>query len=63
MNRDIISNTGAPRVLFVRFPYGAPLGPGGDAGTQIAVVREALRVLATADRPGTVVESSVDWPE
>ncbi len=42
MNRDIIDNVKAPRALFVRFPYGAPLGPAGDAKTQLAVIREAL---------------------
>ncbi len=63
MNRDIIDNVKAPRALFVRFPYGAPLGPAGDAKTQLAVIREALAVLTDATEPGVIVESEVEWPE
>jgi len=63
MNRDITENVKPPRALFVRFPYGAPLGPAGDAVTQMAVVREALDLLTTATRPGIIVASDIEWPE
>ena len=63
MNRDITENVKPPRALFVRFPYGAPLGPAGDAVTQMAVIRAALDVLATATRPGSIVASDIEWPE
>ncbi len=63
MNRDIIENVKAPRALFVRFPYGSPLGPAGNAGIQMAVVREALHVLETATEAGVIVESAIEWPE
>jgi D-proline reductase (dithiol) PrdB len=62
MNRDIADNAKAPRALFVRFPYGAPLGPAGNAAVQEAVVRAALELLVTATRPG-VVESEIEWPD
>jgi len=63
MNREIGGNVRAPRTLHVRFPYGAPLGPAGDAAIQMAVVREALALLETATEPGAIVESAVEWPE
>ncbi len=63
MNRDIAENVGIPRALFVRFPYGAPLGPAGSPDTQMAVIRDALALLMSATAPGTVVESTVEWPE
>ena len=63
MNRDITENVKPPRALFVRFPYGAPLGPAGDAVTQMAVIRAALDVLVTASLPGTIVVSDIEWPE
>jgi hypothetical protein len=63
MNRDITENVKPPRALFVRFPYGAPLGPAGDAVTQMAVIRVALDVLATVTRPGSIVASDIEWPE
>jgi D-proline reductase (dithiol) PrdB len=63
MNRDIVENVKPPRALFVRFPYGAPLGPAGGVVTQMAVVRTALDVLVTASQPGTIVVSDIEWPE
>lgn len=63
MNRNIIANVGAPRALYVHFPYGAPLGPAGAAEVQMAVVRAALDVLTTATQPGTIVEAEIEWPE
>lgn len=63
MNRPIIENVVAPRALFVRFPYGAPLGPANAAETQRAVIRAALDLLANATQPGTIVEADVEWPE
>jgi hypothetical protein len=63
MSREIAENVKPPRALHVRFPYGAPLGPAGHSETQMAVVREALALLERLDRPGMIVESTVEWPE
>jgi D-proline reductase (dithiol) PrdB len=63
MNRDITENVKPPRALFVRFPYGAPLGPAGDAETQMAVVRAALDLLLSATQPGTIVTADIEWPD
>jgi hypothetical protein len=63
MNRDIPDNVKIPRAVFVRFPYGAPLGPAKDGDTQMATVRAALDVLVSASEPGRVVETDIDWPE
>jgi len=63
MNRDITENVKPPRALFVRYPYGAPLGPSGDAVTQMAVIRAALDLLVSATRPGIIAVSDIDWPE
>ncbi len=62
MNRDIAQCVKPPRALFVRFPYGAPLGPAGDGTTQRAVIRAALDVLVSATEPGVIVEAAVEWP-
>jgi hypothetical protein len=63
MNRDIADNVKPSRSLFVHFPYGAPLGPAGRGDVQMAVVREALALLADTTEPGAIVESSNEWPE
>jgi D-proline reductase (dithiol) PrdB len=63
MNRDITENVKTPRALFVRFPYGAPLGPAGNAAVQESVIRAALELLASATQPGAIVESAIEWPD
>lgn len=63
MNREIAENVKPPRALHVRFPYGAPLGPAGHGETQMAVIRAALALLEQLDRPGTIIESAIEWPE
>jgi D-proline reductase (dithiol) PrdB len=63
MNRDITENVKPPRALFVRFPYGAPLGPANDAETQMGVIREALGLLTGATLPATIAVSDIEWPE
>jgi D-proline reductase (dithiol) PrdB len=63
MNRDITENVRTPRALFVHFPYGAPLGPAGNAAVQEAVVRAALALLTNATRPGAIVEAGIEWPD
>jgi D-proline reductase (dithiol) PrdB len=62
MNRDVTENVKTPRALYVRFPYGAPLGPAGRGDTQMAVIRAALDVLVSATKPATIVEADIEWP-
>ncbi len=57
------ATVGAPRVAAVSHPFGRPFGDVGDAETQRAVLRAALRVLETARTPGEVVHLPFRWPE
>ncbi len=43
MRREVAENVKPPRTLFVKFPFGAPLGPADDAETQRGVIRERCR--------------------
>ena len=61
MRREVAQNVKPPRTLFVKFPFGAPLGPAGDAATHRAVIQEALALLTTATEPGTIVDSDRMW--
>ncbi len=56
------AGVGAPRVAAIAHPFGRPYGNVGDAETQRAVLRAALRVLETARR-GEVVHLAFQWPE
>jgi D-proline reductase (dithiol) PrdB len=61
MRREVAQNVKPPRTLFVRFPLGAPCGPANQVETHRAVIRQALDVLSTAQIPGTIVDSPVQW--
>ena len=54
---------GIPRALGVEFPFGHPLGRPHDADMQLRVIRAALRVLAGATEPNTVIHFPEEWPE
>ena len=56
-------SVGAPRVAAISHPFGRPFGDVGDADTQRAVLRAALRVLETAQAPGATVHLPFQWPE
>lgn len=53
---------GVPRAVAVGFPFAHPLGPAGDRETQLTVSRDALRVLAEAQGPNTIVHLHYPWP-
>ena len=61
MRREVAENVKPPRTLFVKFPFGAPLGPAGESKTQRGVIMEALDVLVSATEPGTIVGSLRGW--
>ena len=54
---------GAPRTLGVEFPFGHPLGHAGDREEQLAVIREALRVLREAREPSSVEHLERERPD
>ena len=54
---------GVPRTVGVEFPYGHPLGQPGDRDTQMEVIRESLRLLEEAERPGEIRELDYVWPQ
>ena len=54
---------GVPRTVGVEFPFGHTLGHAGDREEQMAIVRDALRVLRDAPEPGTVEHLPYEWPD
>jgi hypothetical protein len=61
MRREVAENVKPPRTLFVKFPFGAPLGAPGEVETQQAVIMEALEILVKATEPGIIVDSQRVW--
>lgn len=60
---DLTAAVSVPRIAAIGYPLGRPLGQPGDVQGQAAVLRAALRVVETAENPGTVVSLPFEWPE
>ena len=54
---------GTPRTLAVAFPFGHTLGEPEDVDQQRRVILEALTVLESAERPGTIIHSEESWSQ
>ena len=50
-----------PRALVVKYPFGQPFGLPGDVDQQRVIVEDALSLLATVDKPGSIVLSPYLW--
>ena len=61
--RDIVEHCGVPRFVFTDLPLGNPAGHPWNPDMQREVVQLALRTLATASGPGTMVQSPVRWKD
>jgi hypothetical protein len=58
---DITRAVNPPRAVFVNFPLGHQTGKPNQPALQREIVREALRVFETIDKPGTLVELPCVW--
>ena len=59
--RDILDHIGVPRMLFSDFPLGNGAGPPHDPGAQLATLRMALMLLATAQEARSIWPSPQIW--
>ena len=51
----------APRALYVRHPFGSPMGRAGEAEKQLQVLQRALALLASAEQGGVMVDSGLHY--
>ncbi len=61
LNREISEKIGAPRTLYLRYPYGAPLGEPGDVNQQRAILKQMFGALRTVREPGTIIDLPYRW--
>lgn len=59
--RDITEKVRPPRALFLRWPYGHPLGEPNNPGQQMTVLTDALRALRDIQEPGTILDLPYRW--
>jgi D-proline reductase (dithiol) PrdB len=50
-----------PRALYLRYPFGHPLGEAFYVRQQRTILFEALRGLETIEEPGTILEPGYVW--
>ena len=61
MYKQVADALKPPRVAYVRFPFGQPLGEPGNADQHRVVIEDALRLLTTATEPGKVETLPYRW--
>jgi D-proline reductase (dithiol) PrdB len=59
--REFTEKVKPPRTVFVRWPFGHPLGEPGNHRQQRAVVLEALKALCTITTPGEIIDLPFRW--
>jgi hypothetical protein len=57
--KEIAETVKPPRSLYLRFPYGSPVGKPNDREQQLNVITEALDLLETVMTPGVIKESPI----
>jgi len=61
LNRELSEKIGAPRTLYLRYPYGAPLGEPGNVNQQRAILKDMFAALETIEEPGTIIDLPYRW--
>jgi hypothetical protein len=61
--RDIAASAGNPRQIFLNYPLGNPAGRPQDPKNQRSVLRDGLKLLENADRPGIIVDLPFSWSD
>jgi len=59
--REYSEKVKPPRTVYLRWPFGHPVGEPGNILQQRAVVLEALRALYQIKEPGTIIDLPFRW--
>jgi len=59
--REYTEKVKPPRTVFIKWPFGHPLGEAGNVKQQRAVVLEAFKALYTIDTPGEIIDLPFRW--
>ena len=61
INRPYTEKVKPPRSIFLRWPFGHPLGEPDNIAQQGAVLAKAFEALYTIDTPGDIVDLNWHW--
>ena len=59
--RKLTEEVKPPRALFLRWPFGHPLGEPGNVDQQMTIIRDAFKYLKEIDKPGSIVDLPYRW--
>jgi hypothetical protein len=59
--RGLTEQVRPPRAVFLRWPFGHPLGEPGNRDQQMTILKETLRALKTIDTPGQIIDLPYRW--
>ena len=59
--KDVAQSVKPPRSIFLRFPFGSPMGKPGDTTNQIKVLKTALEALEKIETPASIIETEIKY--
>jgi hypothetical protein len=59
--KEVTVKVRPPRTVYLRYPFGHPLGEAFQVAQQRTILLDALRALETIQAPGTIVEPGYRW--
>jgi hypothetical protein len=59
--KEVTQKVRPPRTVFLRYPFGHPLGDAFNTKQQRTILLDALTALETMAKPGTIVEPGYTW--
>ena len=59
--KEVTEKVRPPRSVFLRYPFGHPLGEAFNVAQQRTILRDALNALEGIAEPGTIVEPGYQW--
>ena len=59
--RDYTEKVQPPRTVFLKWPFGHPLGEPGNLAQQRTVLLEALKAVKTIREPGAIIDLPFPW--
>jgi hypothetical protein len=61
IQRELTEKTRPPRALFIRWPFGHPLGEPFNSAQQRWILLDALRALEEMRTPGEIIDLPYHW--
>lgn len=61
LQKEITRKVKPPRALYLRYPFGHPMGEAFATAQQRTILLDALAALETMTEPGTIVEPGYRW--